>query len=334
MENKNFPHDASYKAFFSDRDMMKSLLADFLPADLIQDFELDTLEPCSGTYVTDELSKRQNDIVWRLKYKDGWCYIYILLEFQSTQDPIMALRILTYTALLWEDLIKNGTIKKNEKLPPVLPIVLYNGESRWTAYLNINELVESVPDPLADFQPSQKYLLIDENRINEFILDKAPGNSAFIFRIERAKSGDEILDLLHELKGRIGEPLLRVISSWVRLILKNKGMMVTQQESINEEVIPMLEHNIERWKNELVQKGIRQGEEIGFSKGEAKGIATQKATLLEMIKARFGEIPASWQNTINNLASSEGISQLTINILKVKSADEYGQMLMGMTKVQ
>jgi len=41
----------------------------------------------------------------------------------------MAVRILTYLGLLYQDLLQTKKIRPDEKLPPVLPIVLYNGKS-------------------------------------------------------------------------------------------------------------------------------------------------------------------------------------------------------------
>ena len=38
----------------------------------------------------------------------------------------MAVRVLTYTALLYQDLLRTST----EPLPPVLPIVLHHGPGR------------------------------------------------------------------------------------------------------------------------------------------------------------------------------------------------------------
>jgi hypothetical protein len=50
----------------------------------------------------------------------------ILLEFQSTFDRLMAVRLLTYIGLLYEDLHRSKAIGPDDPLPPVLPIVLYN----------------------------------------------------------------------------------------------------------------------------------------------------------------------------------------------------------------
>ena len=61
-------------------------------------------------------------------------YLLVLLEFQSTVEPAMATRMLTYTGMLYEKLIDDGVLREHGKLPPVLPIVICNGfASRATA---------------------------------------------------------------------------------------------------------------------------------------------------------------------------------------------------------
>lgn len=110
------------RAFFSDPAMVESLLRDFVPEDFIDDLDFSTLERCSGSYVTDDLRERHDDIIWRISWKkDKWCYAVLLLEFQRSQDHWMALRILSYTALLLLDLVKTGKVREQDGLPPVFP---------------------------------------------------------------------------------------------------------------------------------------------------------------------------------------------------------------------
>ena len=60
-----------------------------------------------------------------------------LVEFQSTDDPLMALRIHTYTGLLYQELARNGQLDADGRLPAVLPLVLYNGDEPWVSPLQM-----------------------------------------------------------------------------------------------------------------------------------------------------------------------------------------------------
>ena len=71
MENARSPHDPSYKQFFSNPDMVASLLRDLVPEDFVNDLDFSTLEQCSGSYVTDDLRDRHDDIIWRVRWRDS-----------------------------------------------------------------------------------------------------------------------------------------------------------------------------------------------------------------------------------------------------------------------
>ena len=86
-------------------------------------------------------------------FKEHWLYVYLLLEFQSTVDRFMAVRILSYTGLLYQDLIRGQSLYQ-DRLPPVFPIVLYNGEPRWKAAVDLSELIHPAPQELQTYQPN------------------------------------------------------------------------------------------------------------------------------------------------------------------------------------
>ncbi len=76
----------------------------------------------------------------------------------------MAVRLLSYLGLLYQDIIKEEKDKlRHGKLPPVLPLVVYNGQYRWTAPLNFHELLDDrIPEKLKKYQPNLHYWLLDE----------------------------------------------------------------------------------------------------------------------------------------------------------------------------
>ena len=165
-------HDPSYKLLFSHRKMVSDLLCGFVREEWAERLDLNTLERVREVGISQNLRQRVDDVIWRLRIiEDGrarWLYVYILLEFQSTVDRIMAARLLTYIGLLYEDLHRSKEIGPDDPLPPVLPIVLYNGAEPWTAKTDLADLIDpSLPPQLRHWQPQLRYLLLEERRYPE-----------------------------------------------------------------------------------------------------------------------------------------------------------------------
>ncbi len=154
--------DTGYRRLFSHREMVADLLAGFVHEPWVAELELETLERVSGSYVSDDFREREDDIIWRVRWRGRWLYVYLLLEFQSTVDRYMAVRMLVYVGMLYQDLIRAKQLTPSGLLPPVFPIVLYNGERKWTAACEVSELVEAVPGGLEHYRPQMRYCLLEE----------------------------------------------------------------------------------------------------------------------------------------------------------------------------
>ena len=157
--------DPNYKRIFSFPRMVEDLLRGFLPGQWLAELDFSTLDKLPAEYVSDELLRRHGDCVWRVRRRGEWLYLLVLLEFQSADEPRMALRILTYTSLLYQELVRNDALDAGGRLPAVLPVVLYNGEARWRAAVEVGELIAPVGPELAPYQPSQRYHVVDERHV-------------------------------------------------------------------------------------------------------------------------------------------------------------------------
>ncbi len=61
---------------------MRDLLQGFVEEDWIADLDFNTLEKVASSFVADDLREREDDVIWRLRCRDSWIYVYILIEFQ------------------------------------------------------------------------------------------------------------------------------------------------------------------------------------------------------------------------------------------------------------
>lgn len=70
----------------------------------------------------------------------------------------MAARILACTVRMRPKLIRGDDLPADGWLPPVLPVVIYSGERRWSAVVEIGETIAAVGAALAPFQLCQRRL--------------------------------------------------------------------------------------------------------------------------------------------------------------------------------
>ena len=296
------PDDASYRLLFSAPELVRDLVLGFIPDEWLHSLDFSTLEKVSGSYVTDDLRQRSDDVIWRVRADGEWVYLYLLIEFQSTVDRWMAVRVMTYVGLLYQDLIRRNQTLPGNKLPPVLPIVLYNGDVRWTAATEISALIPKVPGLVSRYLPKLEYLVIDENDYDEAQLSEMRNLMAAVIRLEHPESHQNILrlvDLLLELLGD-NQELKRTFVIWIQALLyrRSKGELVIGNVQDLKELRMTLAEKFEQWANEHEQKGIEKGIEKGVSKGEA-------LLLQRQLVRRFGPLPAHFIARISEAGTTD-----------------------------
>ena len=162
-------HDAIYHRLFSHPGMVAQLPREFVAGPWLDDLDLDGMERLNAKLHGETRSRRDGDMIWRIPRRTGGdTWLVPLLEFQSTPDPWMALRVMGYAGLLWQHLVKEKRLPADGKLPPILPVVLYNGDRRWLAPLAMRDLI-GLPEgsSLWRWQPDPRYHLIDEGAFAE-----------------------------------------------------------------------------------------------------------------------------------------------------------------------
>lgn len=301
-------HDASYKYLFSSPEMVRDLITGFIPDPWLQSLDYATLEKVPGSYVTDDLRHRSDDVVWRVKVGGDWVYLYLLIEFQSTIDHYMALRMMVYTGLLYQDLIKRGEALKDGRLPPVLPIVLYNGAPRWNAAIEVADLIPVVPGIVAQYRPQMKYLVIDEGFYSEGHLASLQNLVAAVFRIEHPSTPESIRELIGLLEVWLTDmpELKRMFAVWIRATLmrrSNYTIVLPEVQNLKELKMALAERMVE-WAEGYKAQGVQQGVQQGMQAGVQEGRRAEAVAMLERVLIRrFGEVPESVKQRIQGVSA-------------------------------
>ena len=156
--------DATYKSILSYAIMVEELMH-WLVADrhgmhaLVDALDFSTLTRMHEQSVSDAgaaLHRHSNDMVWRVNLRERgendadapggradrtasppgdegaqpeasgpWLYLVVMLEFQSTVDYLMPLRIRNYVDNFYMEHWRGRRFRSTDRLAPVLPIVLY-----------------------------------------------------------------------------------------------------------------------------------------------------------------------------------------------------------------
>ncbi len=261
-------HDQSYKLLFSHPEMVADLLRGFVREEWVEHLDFGSLEKVSGTYVADDLREREDDVIWRVRWGPDWLYVYLLIEFQSTVDRYMAIRILVYLGLLYQDLVRTGQLAAEGRLPPVLPIVLYNGNRRWDAPVDVADLVVPMPGGLETYRPRLKYFLLDEGCYADSELAPLRNLAAALFRMENSRTPQDVERVLAALVTWLQAPeqtsLRRSFTVWLKRVFLPGKLPGVELGSINDlqEVQSMLAERVAEWTEDWKRQGRQEGEAV------------------------------------------------------------------------
>jgi hypothetical protein len=176
------------------------------------------------------------------------------------------------------------------KLPPVLPIVLYNGATAWSAATDVTDLIASAPQGLRALQPEQRYLLIDKRASPQSSLDSKANFVAALFRLELSRTAQDMKQVLSSLADWLADPkytsLRRDFSRFASFRLRRSVKDPTIPEMTDLlEVRSMLEERQLDWWEQWKHEGLVEGKREGIREGEAR-------LLRHLLEGRFGILPA------------------------------------------
>lgn len=299
--------DARYKTLFRNPPMVASLLRHVLPSELVHALDLNTLERLPTDYIGSNLRQRFGDMLWRVRLRagetladDALPYVLVLLEFQSAPDRTMAVRMLDYTAVVIHDLLRCGILKREDSLPMIVPVVVYNGDRPWTsgtglAALNSPSLVAAAGGPATLGLAAQQGNAFQLEDVGAVALEMLPKGEPLrlLAALEQARDVRQLARRLGrvfaELAGDGHRSLRRGMYVAAERVAATFGVALTPFEELdqgsNVETLTKLEANMMRWRDGVHAEGMRQGEEHGIRRGSAEG---RRTLIVRLAARRFG----------------------------------------------
>lgn len=309
-ENVHNPHDKLFKESFSRRDMAVDFFQNYLPAEIRTRLDWKTLHLERDTFTDEALRGSESDLLYTVQIDNHPALLYCLFEHQSSPDDWMPLRLLRYILGIWDQFRKQNP--KSTKLPPILPIVLYQGGDAWTCDLSLSSLID-IPDGLSPFQPDFRHLLVDLNHIPADNLQGTPSLQTILLALKSSRHHvQHELELLIRLLAAIihkDHPLIRAVMLYLYNVDNNTNISEYIQQAADLKQ-PELQEEIMTIADTLRKEGIQQA---------------QREDILEILELRFPSVSYSIKQQLTEITDPTTLRRLHRLAVQAESMEEFTQ---------
>jgi Putative transposase, YhgA-like len=274
---------------------------------------------CHRTARQENRRWRYSDLLFTAPLDGRGAFVYLLVEHQSSTDPLMAFRMLRYVIRIWDHHLRDHP--RAQQLPAVIPLVVHHGRTRWTKPTQLLELIDLGP---AAKQAMQAYL----PRF-EFLLDDLAGVDGRQL-LDRELTPSALITLLL-LKTAAGNPRipaeLRPWAAQLRAVLDRPGggeafiALLTYIELVSEAPASELRDLAASLGPDAEEAYVTTAEMLraeGRTQGRTEGRAE---ALVQVLTVKFGPLPESVSQTVHR-ASSDQIQAWTARAVTAETLDQ------------
>jgi predicted transposase/invertase (TIGR01784 family) len=325
-KQKRSPHSEFFVNVIGRRENALDLLKQVLPESIQRHLVLDSLDIEKGSYVDEKLHDHFSDLVFSVKLKNGRVgRIYCLLEHKSAPEYLVALQLLRYMALEWNEMLKQEKIYGN-KLPPIIPIVVYQGHDDWPVSQEFQSVVDFPSDDFKAYVPNFHYALwnledVDEQKLQESLVLK------YYVQICKALNSPKLPDYVFDLveafiKTLDSKTATEYIEIFFSYLARSSGRV--SKETFEKALKRLPEGGGEKIMNTLAEQWIKEGEQRGEQRGVQKGkLEAYQEMLISAIQNKFGVIKPALAGKIRSIQSIESLDGLFSQVFKVEDKKEF-----------
>ena len=334
-KNLKLTHNGYFQETFQIKRFARAFLGKVLPKATLACLNLKRLT-VEKRDMADELFKGViADVVYRVPVKGTKKFVnfFIVIEHKSRQDflTIFQLWCYVYQICRLEFLAakKRGETKADYRLPPVIAIILYHGQSKFQGKTELSDLFAPLPG-LEQYLPKLQAILFDLSTIDDddpIMNDpEVPELRVVLMVLKMVFRRDvvpKIKEVIQELKPYSDDPAMRrfIRMTWVYLANNAKHLkrglntiLDTFREITGEKDMPTM---VQIWKAEGKAEGIAEGR----AEGEAKG------TVLTLLRVRFKGVPRNIEKAVRAMTDLTALKSLAVHAETCKSLDEFAEAL-------
>lgn len=265
------PHDKLFKAVFSNVEEAVTFLQLHLPPAVRDLIDWSTLRLVEGSFIDADFAERESDLLYQVALFDYQqpVLLYLLFEHQSRPDKWMPRRLLRYIDRTWDESFK--LYPAQTELPPVVPLVFYQGESSWNYSTELADLIPEFARGWS-FVPHFAHILIDQSGLEPQAV--AGGVRAQVLQLLMFAAYHEPIQEALTLAARLlAEMPEQGGINYVRIFVRY--LLATQERRQVREFVELVRtHVVERGEKIMsyAEELMREGEIKGEIKGKVETI--------------------------------------------------------------
>ena len=278
----NHPIDKFFGRLFLDKEIIEEFLTYLVEEDFVNYLDFKTLKKVDRRGLEEYHKDKTTDVLWKLKYKGEFVYIGILIEVQSSNDNTMPIRFLDYISLFYEN--EYQSLKKDEKIIPIIPILFYIGEQNWNAKIKFHDLVDVLDKNIKKFIPDFEYIPIILNNISKEKLVEAESMLTRLLSLNKSEDLDDFRELARNIfnliitftdknrQKKYSEHLLKYVQQVLgkKINQKEAKEIIEDIEEGGDMFFVTLEHLFEDDKKALEEAQERENKERKVAEKERK----------------------------------------------------------------
>ncbi|EOC99369.1 Rpn family recombination-promoting nuclease/putative transposase [Caldisalinibacter kiritimatiensis] len=274
------PHDKFFKETLGDINTAKDFMKNYLPKEVLEVIDLETLTQQKDSYIEKELEETFSDLLFKTKIKEKEGYIYFLFEHKSYPSHKITIQLLKYMTKIWEQKINK---EKKKKLPIIIPLVVHHGKNRWNISLKLSGIIENydkLPNTITKYISDYEYILYD---LSDYKDEEIKGNIKLkiflkILRDIFKKDYEEFIEALRESiialdKLEKQEKGIEYFETFIRYIMNTRNDLdIEVVYDIAKEISVERSEVIMSIAEKLIKEGMEKGIKVGMEKGIKEGI--------------------------------------------------------------
>ncbi len=155
------PHDLFFKETFSNLEVAKNFIENYLPFEVLLAVDLNSLSVQKDSFINKNLKESHADLLFKANIAGQEGYIYFLFEHKSYKSHLIALQLLRYMVDIWDVKTRKD---KTQVIPIIIPLVIYHGKHTWEVVKSLSGLMpqySGLSEHLKKYVPNYEFLLYD-----------------------------------------------------------------------------------------------------------------------------------------------------------------------------